>query len=212
MDVLPALLLACAVLFARPTRALADMGTMTPVLSITKLKGTLVLYAPPSDNYYCREFKGAANQVKNLKSSNKKVVKAYTYDKYTDLVPVKPGKSTITFTYKGKKFKAKVTVKKYTNPVKSIIFGSKVYKGQFKSKAFAEMKLKAAKGKTIKVTPQKGWKVYSITAFYDSKGVSRQKTIKNGGKLPNVSAFYAAIVVMKNTETGGYEELGFAFD
>lgn len=206
-SVLPAVLLAFTVMIGCPTRAYADMGSMAPILSVTKLKGTVVLYNAPSDYFSERNYKGADNQVKNLKSSNKKVVVAKTSGQYTWLTPKKAGTSNVTFSYKGKKFKAKVIVKRYTNPIKNIKIGSKIYSGQFESKGMVEMAVKKVKGKAIKVTAQKDWKLYSMRVTYVSGENFYDKKIKNNAKLPNTNEIFGVYFIMKNTKTGGYEEI-----
>ena len=205
-------LVACIVLLASPTNARADFGSLVPSKPVTSLKGALTIYKAPKDYFYYREFYGAKNQVKALKSSNKKVLDAYSYGKYTTLEPKKAGKSTITFTYRGKKYKATVTVLKYANPVASVKVGAKTYANPFKSKAFVNTKTKLFKGKTFKVTPKAGWKLAFIKCYYLSGDTGRLKTIKNGGKLPDAKVISYISIVLKNTKTGGYEEVLYYFD
>lgn len=197
-------------LFAFPRTALA-IGTCAGELSITKLKGTVTMYTPGTvgnNSFFFYRFTHKAGQLKNVKSSNENALFVWgTEGNRTLLYTDKPGKSTVTYTYKGKKYKAKVVVKKYQNPVKSVTIGKKTYSKPFKSFWEYSVKRKALNGKTIKVTPAKGWKVVSISYTYRKNG--KFKKVSNGGKLTNMSKYPSVVITMMNKQTGGYESVYF---
>lgn len=89
---------------------------------------------------------------------------------------LKAGTTNITSKIDGNSYKTKVTVKKYTNPVKSFVItgiGSKNLKSAFAKRSYNDAPLtKAAKKGNIKLKAASGWKIESIAWRNDSTGQS----------------------------------------
>ena len=119
------------------------------------------------------------------------------------------GKANITFKVKNSKKTVKVTVKPYTNPVKSVnVFGAKVnnstnLKNLTKNWRNAFVDLDGTqKTKTIKVVAAKGWKVASISIWPSSNdypdfnkwsggGYKGTRTLKT--KLPGEGSYWVNV-------------------
>ena len=145
-----------------------------------------------------------------VKVSNRKIVDTLEwFEGVIDLSFKKPGKTTLSYKWKGKKHKVRITVKKYHNPLKSLKIGSKQYKGKFdkyatnvfwtyESGGSADSYLK---GK-IKVKPKKNWKVKSIKYLkWNSEGLGK---VKSGGKIPKSEG---VIITCYNKKTKVTQEL-----
>lgn len=200
------------------TPALA--ATQQPTINDVK-KGTVTLchyYKQPDscdasmDNYYM--YRIPSGKVTNIKNSNTKVVEVYeaqfegSNNRLVFDVKKAGVAKTVSYKYKGKKYKIRVKVVEYTNPLKKLTFGSKNAKNmakRFNTSARTELKTKVFAGKTIKVKPKTGWSVVSIDCTYSTNSSYKTKTIKNGGTIPK-KAYYLRITV-KNNETGMIEEL-----
>ena len=163
---------------------------------------TLVAYPKPATE----SLASLSSKVSGLKSSNKAVVTvklsestygtSQTY--YTILtVPKKAGTATVSFKCQGKKYKIKVTVKKYVNPVKSVKIGATTVPGS-RFKSSSETKFAGKKVKTT-VTLAKGWKLDKLYIYsgnnpangsmkpaieYLQKGWMRSESVTNGSKIP----------------------------
>ena len=107
----------------------------------------------------------STRQIKNLKSSNKKVATIkkilHPYGVMLCLTPKKPGKTVITFdiVYKNRRIhrKSKVYVWKQKNPFKSFKLGKKAYTSKYKNDDTYAVE-KAIKGK-LSYRLKKGWKL-----------------------------------------------------
>lgn len=141
--------------------------------------------------------------------------KYYSY--YLSLKLKKAGTATISFKIKGidGTQKSTVTVKKYTNPVKSLkISGiSSDLKNKTKSGSYVSgIKMtKTTKNATVKVTPAKGWKlsnveVYDVTNDRTTKTYSYSKPMSsatlNAGTLTKGKQ-YRVTLDFVNTKDGG---------
>jgi len=126
--------------------------------------------------------------VKNLKTSNKKVV-TVDWSKENagnlEFIARGVGKATVSGAfYKGKKkissFKIKVTVHKYVSPVKTFKIGKKDYASLFKKDGSPTRKLKGKVSGKLQIKAKKGWKIEYINGNIDGK---YHESIKNGKKL-----------------------------
>ena len=133
-----------------------------------------------------------ASQIKKLKSSNKnmKVSAQAAASGYIRVEYKKPGKTTITCTVKGKKLKTTFTVKKYSNPVKTLKIGSKSYTSKFNKVRIASSAKKISK-KTLNIKAKKGWKIAWVSVY---NGSSKFYTV-------NKTSFSKKITLNKK---GGY--------
>lgn len=158
-----------------------------------------------------------ASDIKNLKSSNKDMkvsaraaASAYIHVEYT-----KPGKTTITFTVKGKKIKTTFTVKKYSNPFKTFKVGGKSYTSKFNKAKTVHTNKKISK-KTLKVTAKKGWVITQVNVHngYGSNASKYYRVNKTSfSKKITLNRQYAEVVVqLKQKSTGLYEYMYLAYD
>lgn len=154
--------------------AVAHAGVMPQMepQSISKLKGTVTL---ANGNFYGYTF--AKGKLTDVKSSNEKVVAPLLNDTTLYLSPMKAGKATVSYKYKGKTRKVKIVVKKYVNPIKTLKLGNKNYAKLFKKSIYGRAAYKNYVGKRIKVVPATGWKLKSLR-------YAKTKKLKNGGKIP----------------------------
>lgn len=146
---------------------------------------------------------------------------------YIGLELLKAGKSTISFKIGSKSYSTDITVKKYTNPLRSVqisgISSGKNIASKLKKRSDANLTLKkSAKNAVIKLKAKSGWKISNVSlarnkkvtygdsySYYDrvdsynyasSKGAS-SVSLRVGtlkGKQP-----YTVEVRMKNTKDGG---------
>ena len=161
--------------FARTIRKLDD------------LEGTVTLHLGDKDktrmiNSVVYSLEG--KKITSVTSSNKKVADISGGKNVfgsVGLVARKPGTATIRYTYKGVKHKVKVVVKAYENPMKKLTVGGKNATSIFKNGATAiSSTYKKYRGKRIKITPKKGWKVKDMVV----RMAGNETRLKNGGKLP----------------------------
>lgn len=126
------------------------------------------------------------SQIKNLKSSNKKVATVkkvpHPYGVMVCLSPKKPGKTVITFDiiYNNKRIhrKSKVYVWKQKNPFKSFKLGKKSYTKKYKNDDIYTVE-KAIKGK-LSYRLKKGWKLAFAELRDDMNETSKKyKKAKN---------------------------------
>lgn len=112
------------------------------------------------------------SQIKNLKSSNKKVKveakEGYVVAKY----PNKALTTTITCTVKNKKLSTKLIVKKYQNPAKTYKIGSKNYASIFNYNS-RNYEGKKCKNQKFTVAAKKGWKITSVNIYTGKKSISK---------------------------------------
>jgi hypothetical protein len=119
-----------------------------------------------------------------MKTSNKKVV-ALNKNGKSSFIAKKPGTATLTVKVKknGKtsKFKCKVTVKKYNNPLAKFTFGQKDITAKFNKnpQIFYSSDLQQA---LVDIQPKAGWTVKKLQYFRYSDDTDAEvtKSIKNG--------------------------------
>ena len=142
-----------------------------------------------------------------VKSSKPSAVDVKKYDTEVDLIPKKPGKSTITIRNKTTKktYTCTVTYMKYTNPFKTLKVGKKDMKKKMntsgvyssgslgpKNAGYADISgfIGQRSGSCkVRVTAKKGWKVkkiqYKAFHFSDSWKIDQKitKTVKNNSMV-----------------------------
>lgn len=129
------------------------------------------------------------SQIKKLKSSNK-AIKVSAKNGYIQATfGDKAGKTTITCTVKGVKLKTTLTVKKYTNPCKSIKVGKQNLTSKFKNTDVYRTN-KGYKNQTLNIKMNKGWKISSVYV-YKGGGSSANKRYN----VNNKSSFSKKITV-----------------
>lgn len=169
----------------------------------------------------------SAKKIKNVRSSNKKVVEVTrVYNKKVgakkavvmDVWAKKPGTATVTFKYGSKTYKMKYTIKKANNGLKSVRIGgvSGDYASKFNSHCYCGVKNTKAPG-NVKITAKPNWKIKKVsvismsalngkTIFKSSKGKT-SVTIKD-------KAFRTIMLIeikCRNGKTGEEEEYRLEF-
>lgn len=148
----------------------------------------------------------AKNKISKVKLSNKNVAKIKYKGNWDFTVELKKaGTTTITYTYKGKTYKHKLVVNKYTNPMKSFKVGSTEYKTKFKKTPICNVKSKIS-GKKVKVKAASGWKISEILV----STTNGEKRVKNGYKLKKGESYVT--VVLKNKKKGTTEAVSVWYD
>lgn len=123
------------------------------------------------------------SQIKNLKSSNKNI-RVEKRDGY--LVAYfgdKAQKTTITCTVKGVKLKTTLTVKKYSNPAKSIKIGKTNLTSKFNNTNYVKKNGKNYKNQTLSVQLKSGWKIKYVSVT--NNGKTKQYSNVNSAKFSN---------------------------
>ena len=199
-----------------PVTALADSGMPSSTQKISKLKGTITIYLQDKTYGGYSHFSCKKGKLTKAKSSNTKVVEVYPWGedwKHANGITIignKKGKATVTYTYRGKKHRVKVVVKKYSNPLKTLKIGKKNYARKLKKASYAGIaKWKACKGKKVSVTPAKGWKIVSMRCGCYNADWSKYKAkkVRNGGKLPKAANGDGITITLKNTKNGAYQDI-----
>lgn len=166
---------------------------------------TLVAY-PKAEPEFLTSLSSKASSLKTSKASVVSVKQTKnTYGsrvRYTiSLVPKKAGTATVSLKCKGKTYKTRVTVKKYTNPIKSVKIGTtSVSASKFNSSATTSLSYARFAGKNVKTTVflKSGWKLQKLFIYkgnpsngstkpavtYAQKGWRRSEPVANGGKIP----------------------------
>lgn len=186
------------------------------------------------------------SKITDVKSSNKKVVQVYSvqhsqgktkyteedredsewYDAYIENKALKAGTATVSFKVDGTTYKKKITVKGYTNPVKSLVLtgvSSANQKSKFAKGDYANIPLKKnAKAGYLKVSAASGWKIRRVywydrtdddwdtyRQFSSGKGVASVKmpvpAMKKTGR-------YNVEVEFVNTKTGGTKYINLYYN
>lgn len=110
-----------------------------------------------------------------------------SYGYYIGLQLKKNGTSTISFTIGSKTYQSKITVKSYTNPLKTVtmtgVSGGKNIASKLDKSAYNyDLKLtKTTKNAVVTVKPNKGWKIASIEVENSDTGDS-YRVYNYGGK------------------------------
>ena len=140
-------------------------------------------------------------QIKSIKSSNQKVVKISSVTR-TDMTLemleygmsstisaatieyklLKAGTAIISMKIDGTTCKSKVIVKKYANPIKSLVLtgiGSKNLKTKFAKTSWVSDKLNAnAKRGMVKLSAASGWKITDVKWVNNNNGLSTERSFK----------------------------------
>lgn len=150
------------------------------------------------------------SEIKNLKSSNKAVVKVTAQDGYIRAqYGNKAGKATITCTVKGVKLKTTLTVKKYSNPCSTFKIGSTNFTSKF-NKDDSYVQKKAFKNQTLNIKLKSGWKITTLSVY---NGKTTKRYTVNSSKFSKkitLNGSYGVIYVnLTNTKTGISECLSF---
>lgn len=205
------LLLVLTVLFTALPVSAAQVNIYVP----SEINVTLY---PSKDSKNSESLCSAPGKVTSLKTSDKSIVTLTTKkfgngETLINLVPHKKGTTTVSFKYKGKVYRTRVTVEKYTSPVKSIKIGNATISGsKFKSSSkltlsYAKYGNKKAK---VNITPAKGWKIEGFG--YWQKGWMKSDFYQNG-KIVSIKGgkgcelfFFAT-----NSKTGCSEDITITF-
>lgn len=147
----------------------------------------------------------------SIKSSNSKVVSRYKYAiSYNDCPYVtisKPGTATVSFKVKtgGKTYnlKTKVTVVKYTNPVKTLKVGKTNYASKFKKSNGYGLTKKDAKSGKLQIKTKANWKITKIKIIDANTGAA--VSAKNN-TVVDLNGKWLEIT-FKNTKTKAVESL-----
>ena len=128
----------------------------------------------PNPNEWSYYDPSYSNKLAKATSSNPKVVKvAHPSKNGFTILMKKPGKATVTYKFKGKKYVHKFVVLKYSNPAKVFKVGSKNYASKFDKSVCFEPK-KSLAGKKLVLKPNPGWKIQQV--FVNTKKSSKTKT------------------------------------
>lgn len=136
--------------------------------NISKLLRTKTLYVgcEPSKSLGAapKSFIFKNKTLKNIHISNENIAVAYTLKRdnkssFLWVYAKKPGKTKLSFTYKGKKYSINVVTRKWANPVKKLTINKKNVASKYKNRSHYET---AIAGKKVTVTPAKGWKLTSL--------------------------------------------------
>ncbi|MBQ8527073.1 MAG: hypothetical protein IJ429_01245 [Lachnospiraceae bacterium] len=176
-------------------------------------------------NYLNKDTYNSTYNYKYYNGSKDNTYKNSYANYYISLSLKKAGTSTISYKLDGKTYKTKVTVKNYTNPLKSVkISGiSGNLAGKLKKQNSAKAKLKKSpKNATVKLTANKNWKITGVSlstvkkikqdggtsystqeqySYYAYNGGKSSATLRVGN-LSKKNA-YQVNVNMVNTKTGG---------
>ena len=163
----------------------------------------------------------ASTKIKNMKSSKSSVVSVIGLSRSTEIEeyfgeeegrdpdewgsasllvrPKKAGKANITMKIDGKIYKTVYTVKKYVNPIKSLVLtgvGTKNLKNKFAKRTDIDDSLKAnAKKGAIKVKAASGWRISEIRWENETTGLEYSQWMRN-----DVTSASLDIPAMKKTE------------
>lgn len=205
-------------LLAVPATSMKDVSAATSKKVYFYPSNGVVTYKPGdqySSYYTIISIIGCSkkSEIKKLKSTNKDIrveakdgyVKAY-FGK-------KAATTTISCTAKGVKIKTKLTVKKYTNPVKTFKIGSKNYASKYAKNDDYRLNKKVSK-KQLSIKANAGWKIRSVYVvngstrksytWLDKTSFSKKITLS---KVNNAYVY----VVMYNTKTGAGETLYYYY-
>ncbi|MBR3327748.1 MAG: hypothetical protein IKG22_10560 [Atopobiaceae bacterium] len=201
-----------------PRTALASVcgvnGVFTKEAGELKDGDTITLYmsgkraADESHSIFVWSNSSDANALTVAKSQNTKIVEIVEdwTSSHNDffICGVKPGRTTVTFKYLGKKRTINVVVKKYVNALQAIKLGKTSIRGRFKTSSYtkAAKLLKKNRGKKFTVKAKKGWRVcFKAPGYLD---------LKNGSKIPKDAT--TITVVLQNTKDKGAIEYTVSMD
>ena len=168
--------------------------------------------------------KGQSVKMSSVKVSNKKVLKPtsvslynsehhyfqeyddyYDYSSYINLQALKAGTCKVSYTIGKKSYSTTVTVKKYVNPVKSLVVpgvkSGKNLASAFNKNSYNEIDLKSnGKKGNIVLKPKSGWRVISLEYRNYSDGIFRSFSWGDSGTTKAVLPLPKAL--KKNTYCG----------
>ena len=196
---------------ARPARA--DWGLLNTPPSISKLKGNKTIHLDYVGTCFGAVYCVPKGNVTNIKVSNKRVIDDVYYqkgDKTLMLHANKAGKCTVSYKYQGKNYKAKLTFKKWSNPLAKITIGSKNYSQKYKRASVMYVEWEDVRGKKIAVTPKSGWKLSSIK-WCTYSGGQKVGNIKNGSMLPKTTDSPAFVAITLKDKAGNTKEMRIGF-
>ncbi|MDE6233463.1 MAG: hypothetical protein K2M60_08995 [Lachnospiraceae bacterium] len=137
---------------------------------INKYDDNMVLTYKPGDTYTgyytfinidgCT----SKSQIKNLKSSNKIAKVEAQAGRIKVTFPKKAFKTTITCTVKGKKLKTTLTIKKYTNPLKTFKIDKSTFTSKF-SNNDTYRQGKSFKNKKMTLQAKSGWMIAAVYVY-----------------------------------------------
>ena len=152
--------------------------------------------------------------IKDATQSNYPKVMAYSYsDTYNDkdrlvINGYQPGKSKVTYTHNGRKYKVSVVVKKYACPVSRFKIGGTSYLSKLQKDSRIRGALDKIGGKRVSIKAASGWAVkgiYVARVDYGRDTTSAWKTIQNGSVIPK--KYNTIEVVMQNKANKGLRTL-----
>lgn len=153
---------------------------------------------------------GKLGSITDVEETNWPVVTAFYTDSPSEKKDIlfihanRPGKSTVTYTYKGANRKVNINVKKYTRPVSSLKIGKTNYTTKLKKDARIRGAMGRIGGKKVSVKATSGWKISGIYVRYIDYArdtAYKWKKIKNGALIPK--KYNDIEIVMQNKKTGG---------
>lgn len=233
--------LLCAVLFSilisgictGSAEAKEDTGWLKKGVSTSKKE---VLYTDPSLKKMYNQWSVclyplskniSAAKIKNVKSSNSKVVKidGKPYNEKVgkkkavvlDVLALKPGKATVSFKYKSKIYEIKYVVKKFSNGLQSFKLGgiAKDFATKFNSGTMYNYDREIVKNPTsLKVKTKKNWVITAISIYADGE-IYGEKVFSNSkgktsatvkGSKFKFSDILSIEINCKNKKTGEEEE------
>lgn len=169
----------------------------------------------------------SAKKIKNVKSSNAKVLKiaGKPYNEKVgkkkavvlDLCALKPGKATLSFKYKSKTYKIKFVVKRFNNGLQSFKLGgiSKNFASNFNSGMMYDYDKEIVKNPAnLQVKTKKNWVITAISVYTDfdmdgekvfSNSKGKTSAAVKGSKL-KFSDILTIVTDCKNKKTGEEEE------
>lgn len=176
-SIMTCLALVCAFSFTIPKSTEVQAAVRVP-------KQTVEYFRPITSNEFYIKIPGMkkSQKITSLKSSNNKVAAIvgggyYESEKMGSIgyAGLKPGSATISFKIGGKKYKTKVTIKNYTNPVKTLSLtgvtanGKKNFASLTDKRSFggygSDPKLNTTKtivNPKLHIVAKKGWKIKTV--------------------------------------------------
>lgn len=153
--------------------------------------------------------KSSNNDILQIRSSTKTLGKDGKFS-WISFIAKKPGTSTISFKMDGKRYKTKIIIKKYVNPVKSVSItgiknGNKTELASLTDGSISSPKIelkKTVKNPKLKITAANGWKLNSIFYFDAAYKDQSSKYYKKPVAKATVKIFNKIKALKKNT--GGY--------
>lgn len=217
---LTAAILLTSILFFPPAGTVAEAAGN---YYIPKAYRNMTFYAAPDDlpatyatlavYHKNTQQKPKVSAIKSLKSSDSSVARPYI-DK-TGKIRVyffkKPGKAVISFKVGNQTLKSTVTVKPYSNPLKTFKVGKKNFVSKFNTTTeYNYFRTSDLKNQKVSIQAAKNWKISSIEMKYGSGSykVSSRKTKTNFSKKVTFDGDADYIIItLYHTKTKAYVTL-----